>query len=240
MRLKKYISEMAVLSNRKDWLYTEVLDDLKKMDKSDPLMWRGWNGGKNFHATGWMVKVGSQREGGYKGKMLPVVRQILAALKIDSPVFATMSHSQATFFGTPYALVPIGSYKVSYNALINDLAGAGQEKSSVVGDYDQEALQAVINDYKTLNNDIPKDNDGEVLLTVDKYWLISANMFIRETKGNFRIYQNVNEIKTYGDLINLIENYLKYYKWFIGKRMEENPNRMKEYSAMGVPKEWLE
>lgn len=238
MRLKGHLEEMAVLSNRYDWLYPEVLAALRRMGRNDSILWRGWGGSKNFHSSGWMVKVSSEREG-YKGKIFPNVEKVISSLKLEgTPVFTTRDYWQAGVFGLPYAVVPIGSFKATWNPDVYDLVSAGKISTEKGYVYNDEVIQKIVVGYKTISNDIP-NTIGEVILIVKEYWLVSPSAFVNNTKGKFKVFQKSHDIKTYGDMIIAIETYLKYYKWWISKKIEENPGMRKTYAGWGIPEEWL-
>jgi len=271
MRLKKHLSEMAILSKRSEWNYDEFMKDLRKLDRSADVLWRGWraptwkrsaSGGleSNFEAGGALIKVGSQRStaGMFFGKHLEKynVDFIMKSLGLAnySPVFTTRNHSQAKFFGTPYVVVPIGSFKSLYNPEVHDIMSAGvdwekREKTRIAPmykqDFEEQKLIDIVKGYKKVDG-FPKEDTGygEIMLLVDKYWLVSPATFIDMTKGKLREFNKDTEIKTYGDLYKMMENYLKFYRWKFKKDMEENPNFRKTYLGPhgkyeNVPREWI-
>jgi hypothetical protein len=236
MRLSGFINE-GVVSRRDEWNFDEVLDLLKKMDRSDPVLWKGWSKRSDFHGSGWMVKVKSDREG-FRGSFLPSAERVIEKLDLPgSPVFTTTDLPHSAFFGTPYVFIPIGPFTTFYNPEIWDLAQV-KRNDNLWKSVDDDKINQVVGGYK-VSNKIPDGAKGEVIVIVDYYWLLSVGSLINETKGKLKIISNTREVKKYGDVIEVMENYLKFYRWKLKKQIENDPAFIRVIRTWNIPKEWI-
>ncbi len=239
MRLKRFIKE-SILSTREDVFlkFPELLNDLRKMDRSAPVLWKGWSN-KMYEASGWLIKVKNDRGSKFFGDFLPTPKKIIEKLNFPSPpVFTTTDHFQSVFFGHPYIFVPIGSYVTYYNPEMWDLNSL-KRNDNLWKAAEDEAIDKVVSGYKN-SHKIPQGIKGEVLIIIDEYWLVSVSSFMNETKGKLKTFKNAREIKKYGDVVEVLENFMKFFVWKLKKQIEDNPDFIKVIRTWKLPKSWLE
>jgi hypothetical protein len=135
-------------------------------------------------------------------------KRVLQLKGIMNPVFTHFDRSATIFFGEPCAIVPQGPYTLYQSSKIDDImAGTSNwdyeytEKNSGTsgsGRFREKpdfALKSAAKTYKKIRNKSvysnEKGNPREVIMDVANYWAIPCR----------------SEIKTYGELVELLKTY---------------------------------
>lgn len=187
-----------------------VIEAAKKMGESNPVLWRGTGGvkipGQRKSAIQRIMRVTGDRQafrGGHANAM-----KVLQLLGIKHPVFAHFDRAMTEFFGTPCAVVPEQPYKMYQSSTIDDLmagtsnweteytqSNSGTLGSSKFKEKTEKDLQDAADTYEQINGESVHNTKGgsprEVLIDTQNYWAIPCG----------------SEIKTYGDLVKLLESY---------------------------------
>jgi hypothetical protein len=216
IKLLTILKEMAISnawSGEKGKLGEEtdtVIEAATAMGLDNPVLWRGTGGvkvpGQRRSAIQRIMRVTGDRQafrGGHSNAM-----KVLQLLGIKHPVFAHFDRAMTEFFGTPCAIVLEQPYKIYQSSRIDDLmAGTsdwetkytptanGTLGSSEFKQKTEQELQDAADTYKQINGKSEYNTESgssrEVLIDVTNYWAIPCG----------------SEIKTYGDLVQLLESY---------------------------------
>ena len=229
LRLNNYLTDGIVTGDNfkgESKMFDTAFKKMKSLGiLNDSVVWRGFNSGKTL---GSIFLIKNDRVG-FKGKIFDKVAQVIEKLNMKyQPIFAVKDHSSARFFGTPRIIVP-GDDFISYtNPEIDDLAIINRDDFSV---------DRAVKGYVT-SNDIPGVNQfHEIILSCSEYYLINPMNMIGKSK--FSKIKTIKDIKTYGDVIQMYEDYVSYTKWFMKMRMKENPNLLDNYRK-SYPEEWFD
>jgi hypothetical protein len=232
MRLYNYITEEVIPVkdfNESLQLFDKAIKSLNRYSLMDEdVVWRGFNMKPNPNI---IMTIANNREG-WKGKIDKSADSIIQRLNLDSqPVFVTRSHGNARFFGSSRIFVPLSPFKTYYNELISDIMHIdGKVKPDVAA----KGYIESINEFPNVGSDW-----HEMIVTCDQYYLINANQMLATTaKSKFGSIKTENDIKTYGDVVKLYNEYVSYSKWQVKKRLEDRPDLLSYYKD-SYPKEWL-
>jgi len=226
-------------------LFEDAIANIKKYDLwNDPIVWRGF-GVKVMY--GWIVKVSNNREG-FRGALSDVAREIIGALNLDTPpIFTTKHYSNARFFGRPRAFVPCGPFKTYVNPNVKDIMDVSRRTTIHYSDKVEERYprdpDEVAKEYIETKNDFPDVPAGEwqeMIVTAKEYYLLYPDSFFELTKkSKFATIKSIDDIKKYGDIVKLYNEWISYVRWFVSMRAKENPNIVGTYVKDGYPEEWF-
>ena len=222
--------EMGVDSQKyKDWLRLAAKTVAKY--SSDPVLWRGFTymigghvkrPGISYIALVTNKKLRKFRGSDYNWKAHEGLDAVVSGISETTPVFCSQDFSKAKFFGTPYVVVPIPQFKTLYSKTIPDL-GTITTKRTVTGpgattatkaEYSHEEIQEMIDSYKVGNNKILKSSGyAEVILDAKRYALIDVGRLININKSKFLKVKSLEQVKTYSDVLHVINNTLSYLDW---------------------------
>ena len=183
-----------------------VIEAAKAMGLNNPVLWRGTRGipgpkGTKSTLTRIMYITGDRAafRGGHQN-----AKKVLQLLGIDQPVFAHFDRAMTVFFGTPCALVLEQPYKLYQSTEVNDIMAdtnnwettvdinsGGRARSSIFKEKTDQDLQNIANTYKEIYGKPKYGDHREVIVDVKNYWAIPCD----------------DSIKTYGDLVQLLEEY---------------------------------
>lgn len=216
IKLVDILNEMAISnawSGEKEKLGEEtdvVINAAIAMGENNPVLWRGTGGvkvpGQRKSAIQRIMRVTGDRQafrGGHSNAM-----KVLQLLGVKHPVFAHFDRALTEFFGTPCVIVLEQPYKMYQSSRIDDLmAGTSDWEteytqsngatlgSSTFKQKTEKDLQDAADTYKQIDSrPVYKTESGsprEVLIDTVNYWAVPCG----------------NEIKTYGDLVKLLESY---------------------------------
>lgn len=216
IKLVDLLKEMAISnawSGDKEKLGEEtdvVIEAAKRMGEATPILWRGTGGvkvpGQRKSVVQRIMRVTGDRQafrGGHSNAM-----KVLELLGIKHPVFAHFDRALTEFFGTPCAIVLEEPYKMYQSSRIDDLmagtsdwetkythTASGTLGSSQFKQKTEKDLQDAADTYKQINGKSVYNTESgsprEVLIDAANYWAVPCG----------------SEIKTYGDLVELLESY---------------------------------
>lgn len=195
IKLVDILNEMAVVnawSGDKGKLAQEtdiVIRAAEQIGIDKSVLWRGTKGipskiGRSSTLSRVMYITGDREafRGGNEGAKL-----LMQKLKIKQPVFAFFNRDTTKYFGDPCVVVPQQPYKIYQSEMIDDVMTFGKN----ITDRD---LESAANTYKNITDSLtalPGREKNEVIVDTTNYWAIPCG----------------NEIKTYGDLIKLLNSY---------------------------------
>ena len=110
--------------------------------------------------------------------------KVLQLLGVNHPVFTHFDRDSTKLFGTPCALVFEQPYTIYQSPKINDIMADTK-------DLTEQELQQAAESYENIKDTGPVHDKNEVIVDVENYWAIPCG----------------DEIKTYGDLVQLLESY---------------------------------
>lgn len=234
IKLVTILKEMAISnawSGEKGKLGEEtdaVIEAAKKMGESNPVLWRGTRGVPVPGKKGYNVSLPIMRitprdnlvfKGGTKNA-IKVIQLLQKRKQKDNnlsdsdhksfiPVFAHFDRSLASIFGEPCVLVLEQPYQMYQSSKIKDIMAdtdnytreeedtydekgnkSGTLRSSKFVEKTEKDLQGAAASYEEITNK-PKYGNNEIIVNVVNYWAIPCG----------------SEIKTYGDLVDLLESY---------------------------------
>lgn len=187
-----------------------VIEAAKQMGLNNPVIWRGTKGvkvpGQRRSQLTYIMHVTPRETTVFRGGTANA-KEVLKMIGVKNPVFAHFDRALTEFFGTPCALVLEQPYKLYQSSEIQDIM-ADTDNWQTVTDYDtnngvsstsrtskfkektEQDLQNIADTYQEIN-DKPLYDTREVIIDVANYWAIPCGP----------------EIKTYGDLVDLLESY---------------------------------
>jgi len=193
IKLVTILKEMAISnawSGEKEKLGEEtdvVIEAAKQMGLDNPIMWRGTGGvpipGQRKSALQRIMRVTPRGTSAFKGGT-ENAKRVLQLLEVEHPVFVHFNRNSTKLFGTPCALVFEQPYIIYQSPVINDIMADTEGKT-------EQELQQAAESYKDINDNGPVHDKNEVIVDVENYWAIPCG----------------DEIKTYGDLVQLLESY---------------------------------
>lgn len=188
----------------------EVIEAAKKMGESNPVLWRGTKGvkvpGQAKSVVLRIMYITGDRTA-FRGSHANA-KKVIDSIGVSNPVFAHFDRSLTEFFGTPCVIVLQEPYKMYQSPDISDImadtdnwettvekstSGATSRSSKFKEKTDQE-LETAAKSYKEIDGK-PLYDSREVIVDVKNYWAIPCG----------------DEIKTYGDLVELLESYKKKF-----------------------------
>ena len=164
-----------------------VINAARAMGENTPILWRGTGGvpvpGQRYSVPQRIMRVTPRGTSAFKGGTKNAIK-VLQLLGVNHPVFAHFDRDSTKLFGTPCALVFEQPYTIRQSPIINDIMADTEGKT------EQELLKAS-KSYKDINNTGPVHDKNELIVDVENYWAVPCG----------------DEIKTYGNLIELLESY---------------------------------
>jgi hypothetical protein len=195
IKLANILSEMAIFnawSGDKSKLAQEtdvVIKAAEQVGIDKSVLWRGTKGipskiGRSSALSRIMYITGDREafRGGNEGAKL-----LMQKLKIKQPVFAFFNRDATRYFGNPCVVVPQQPYKIYQSEKIDDVMTFGKGITN-------QDLQSAASTYKDITDSVtalPGREMQEVIIDTANYWAIPCG----------------NEIKTYGDLVKLLNSY---------------------------------
>lgn len=193
IKLIDILKEMAISnawSGDKEKLGEEtdtVIEAAKKMGDATPILWRGTGGvplpGQRKSAPQRIMRVTPRGTLAFRGGA-ENAKKVLQLIGVKHPVFVHFNRNSTKFFGTPCALVFEQPYIIRQSPVINDIMADTEGKT-------EQELQQAAESYKDINDTGPVHDKNEVIVDVENYWAIPCG----------------DEIKTYGNLVVLLESY---------------------------------
>jgi len=193
IKLLTILKEMAISnawSGEKGKLGEEtdvVINAAMAMGENTPIFWRGTGGvpipGQRKSAPQRIMRVTPRETSAFKGGT-ENAKRVLQLLEVKHPVFVHFNRNSTKLFGTPCALVFEQPYTIRQSPEINDIMADTEGKT-------EQELQQAAESYKDINDNGPVHDKNEVIVDATNYWAIPCG----------------DEIKTYGDLVQLLESY---------------------------------
>jgi hypothetical protein len=193
IKLLTILKEMAISnawSGEKGKLGEEtdaVINAAIAMGENTPILWRGTGGvpvpGQRKSIPQRIMRVTPRGTSAFKGGTENAIK-VLQLLNVEHPVFAHFNRDSTKLFGTPCALVLEQPYTIRQSPVINDIMADTEGKT-------EQELQQAAESYKDINDNGPVHDKNELIIDVENYWAIPCG----------------DEIKTYGDLVNLLKSY---------------------------------
>jgi len=254
MRLRDHLEEKAILKTD-DWnenskMMDDCVDRIKKFNLwNEDVVWRGFSTDKKGSSFGdRVVKVTIDKEK-WRGFSTPS-KQVIDALGLETtPIFVTMSSTQAMFFGGQRVFVPDVNFKTYYHPEIYDLKTYmdteknfyKDERGQYVSDAktDKNPIE-VAKQYIVLTNKFPNVTEKyhEIMVSTKSYYLIyPAQMLTITRSSRFAKIKKSDQIQKYKDIVQMYNDYNSYLRWYARMRVKENPEMIKQYSR--YPKEWF-
>jgi hypothetical protein len=183
-----------------------VIEAAKKMGLDNPVLWRGTKGvklpGHKKSVLTRIMHITGDRTA-FRGGHINA-KKVLDSIGIKNPIFAHFDRSLTEFFGTPCVIVLEEPYKMYQSPDISDImadtdnwettvektSGGATSRSSKFKEKTEQELEDAAGTYKEISGK-PLYNNREVIADAKNYWAIPCG----------------SEIKTYGDLVNLLESY---------------------------------
>jgi len=217
IKLVTILKEMAISnawSGEKEKLGAEtdtVIEAATAMGLDNPVLWRGTRGikipGQRTSVIQRIMRVTSRENPSFRGGH-ENAKKILQLLGINQPIFAHFDRALTEFFGTPCVIVLEQPYTMYQSSKIDDImagtsnweteytqSNSGTLGSSKFKEKTEQDLQDAANTYKQINSKSEYNTESgsprEVIIDATNYWAISCG----------------SEIKTYGDLVQLLESY---------------------------------
>jgi hypothetical protein len=270
-RLLQHINE--------DIVETEgMMAEMDEMERAISLIKHGWwnhiSIWRGFHGAGnkTVVKVLNNREGwgkfrGALGGEVPKTLKMMGL--IDPPVFCTADRHEASFFGHPRLIIPIGEFKTYWNeseeafdilhAVHKDFEEKLPSGTVVHGSQakNDKELKKLASEYKGFNNTFPPNMGKyhEVIVECKEYYLLFTDLMIHRYKwGKFTRIKKEDDVKSYKDAVDVYNDYKAYWRWSMRRKFKENvydyasPGAdikkrrdaiLKNYLEMGYPSEWF-
>ena len=217
IKLVTILKEMAISnawSGEKGKLGAEtdtVIEAATAMGLDNPVLWRGTRGvkvpGQRTSVIQRIMRITPRENPSFRGGH-ENAKKILQLLGINQPIFAHFDRALTEFFGTPCVIVLEQPYTMYQSSKIDDImadtsnweteymqSNSGTLGSSKFKEKTEKDLQDIADTYEQINGESVHNTKGgsprEVLIDVANYWAIPCG----------------SEIKTYGDLIKLLESY---------------------------------
>jgi len=187
-----------------------VIEAAKQMGLDNPIIWRGTKGvkvpGQKRSVLAYIMRVTPRETTVFRGGTANAI-EVLKMIGVKNPVFAHFDRPLTEFFGTPCAIVLEQPYKLYQSSKYSDIM-ADTSNWETTTDYNinnnvsstsrtsrlkvktEQDLQDVANTYQEIGNK-PLYKSREVIIDAANYWAVPCG----------------DEIKTYGDLVNLLESY---------------------------------
>jgi len=187
-----------------------VINAAKQMGLNNPIIWRGTKGVKVpwqkqsiltyiMHVT---PRVTTVFRGGTRN-----ARKVLEIIGVKNPIFAHFDRALTEFFGTPCAIVLEKPYKIYQSTKYKDImadtddwettedndpssGGRGTSRTSRFKEKTEQDLQNIADTYQEIGG-TPLYENREIIIDAASYWAMPCGP----------------EIKTYGDLVDLLESY---------------------------------
>jgi len=187
-----------------------VIEAAKQMGLNNPIIWRGTKGvkvpGQKRSVLTYIMHVTPRATVVFRGGTANA-RKVLEMIGVKNPAFAHFDRALTEFFGTPCALVLEQPYTMYQSSEIKDImadtgnwettedsdtnnGGRGTSRTSRFKEKTEQDLQNIANTYQKIDSK-PLYESREVIIDVQNYWAVPCG----------------DEIKTYGDLVNLLESY---------------------------------
>jgi hypothetical protein len=195
-----------------------VMTSLKDLGNT-PILWRGQTAGRKIGRMtilfSGVIKVTPEGRTGFRGALNDFVKNIFDRLGTKHlPVSCTFDRSQAKFFGSPGAVVPLGSFNLIYNPDIHDILSSDDSKGSTWDRKPEgDEFEKTLSGFRKINK-IEKVHTGEILLDADAYYWITPGVFFETAKkSKFNQFETHEDIRTYADLLEVYKTYKSYLKW---------------------------
>ena len=193
IKLLTILKEMAISnawSGEKEKLREEtdvVIKAAIAMGENTPILWRGTGGvpvpGQRYSLPQRIMRVTPRGTSAFRGGTENAIK-VLQLLNVKHPVFVHFNRDSTKLFGEPCALVFEQPYITRQSPVINDIMADTEGKT-------EQELQQAAKSYKNINDTGPVHDKNELIVDVENYWAIPCG----------------DEIKTYGDLVQLLESY---------------------------------
>lgn len=208
------------------WLRYSV--DVMSKYKTAKVLWRGFDlkvgGYVKVPAVNYIALVTNKKQRVWRGSTHGLtdpheaINAIISGISKSTPVFCTQDYSKAKFFGNPYVVVPIPEFSVASSAEIADIGALASNRSGsgkvTKAEYTDDEIKAFIDSYVISKNKIPNTSGyREVILDSKRYGLIDVGQLIRANRSKFLKIKNVEDIRTYDDVMHVINNTLSYFEW---------------------------
>lgn len=186
-----------------------VIEAAKKMGLNNPVIWRGTRGvpvpGQKRSQLTYIMHVTPRVQTVFRGGTANA-RKVLEMIGVKNPVFANFDRALTEFFGTPCVLVLEQPYKMyqspEYSDIMADTSNwqkvednstsRSTSYTNIFKERTEQELQDIADTYQEIGNK-PLYELREVIIDVQNYWAIPCD--------------EDENIKTYGDLVNLLESY---------------------------------
>ena len=177
------------------------------------LLWRGFRTGGLSLLDSCLLRIKSRSN--FRGAvdiMSSAVDRILTLLKLkDKPIIFTVhDKSYASFFGTPYIVVPEEPFVSYMSEEVRDLKNiestinkeqGGKTIEAIKADSEQK-IKEYAESYKLYKNSIPYHPENEVIINCDSYYMLSPLLINKLGKK-----KKLSEIKTYKALVTELRAY---------------------------------
>jgi hypothetical protein len=193
IKLVTILKEMAISnawSGEKEKLGAEtdtVIEASTAMGLDNPVLWRGTRGipvpgKKGRDVLSHIMRITPRETSAFRGGTENAIK-VLQSLEINYPIFAHFDRTSTKIFGTPCVLVFEQPYTMYQSSEINDIMADTEGLT-------QQELQNAATSYNKIPNK-PLFGNNEIIVNATNYWAIPCG----------------DEIKTYGDLVDLLESY---------------------------------
>lgn len=247
MRFKDYyLNEDLVFPDRENKTehFLQIKRDVDSLDLfNKDIIWRSFNIGKGAQPTVEVINDRKEVEGDivFRGSYLVGNNQLAADIvrkkfQIKKPAFATYEFSTFSVFGNPGVMVPVKPFKAYVSPISHDIAilsdkspkelNMGDSTTPIKDIENEEEYNDVLNKiqstYKTYDNEVPaRGGDEEIIFDIPKYWMIFPKTILFFTnRSKFAKIRDIKELKTYKDVITMLNDYTSYYN-YTKKRREE-------------------
>jgi len=219
-----------------------IINDINSLDLSNKdIVWRSFSVNRGPWPAVEVINDRKEVDGDvvFRGSFL-VGRNQLAAdmvrrkLGIRKPAFATYKLHTFSVFGNPGIMVPIKPFKSFVSPITNDIAILSDKSpkelnmgdlTTPIKDIENEeeyndVLDKIHQTYKEYNNELPPvGGEEEIIFDIQRYWMVLPKQILFLTKrSKYAKIKDLNELKTYNDVITLLKDYMSYSNWLEKRR----------------------